>query len=71
MTKLNDAEISKIEHHLSALQEARYILTTNPTSKYGVHYIDHPAYKEILQHIDTQIDLTKQALGLWQSGAIS
>ena len=55
---------------ISALKEARYILTTNPLSKYGVHYIDHPVYKEILKDIDTKINMAKQALDLWKSGAL-
>lgn len=71
ITEKNEAEIVAIEHTLEALKEARHILTTNPVSKYGPHYLEHPAYAEILRHIDTKIDLTKQALDLWSSACIS
>ena len=65
---LNHTEIARLKRHVGALRAARDILDRNVNAEFNQ---DDDAYKYLMHHLDTKIDLAEQAYDLWASGAIS
>lgn len=58
----SDAELLKLEHELSAAQEAVHILETGGLDKYGPHYLENYAYKRVVQFAKGNVTMCRYAI---------